>query len=149
MAGKSTKTFEERLRENILLIPFTDCWIWAGCVDKKGYGRIGETGRKGKVVFAHRAMYMIHKGSPAGFHVCHHCDYPSCVNPKHLFLGTDADNNKDKQKKGRAAKKLNKESVIKIRELGAKGIVHKKIAEQYGVSRTMISFIIKNRSWKD
>lgn len=78
-----------------------ECWDWIWSKEKTwGYGRVVLSGQ---AIKAHRASYMIHVGDiPEGLIVCHLCDRPICVNPDHLFLGTDFTNNHDTRQKGRA-----------------------------------------------
>lgn len=82
------------------------CWPWRGCKDACGYGRVWlwdpNTGTRVNTG-AHRVAWMFTHGEiPAGFCVCHSCDNPSCVNPAHLWLGTQGDNVRDMHEKGRA-----------------------------------------------
>lgn len=80
------------------------CWIWigAGSTSKKGYGQIRLPGAKGRQTSAHRVSWILHRGEiPIGLDVLHKCDNPPCVNPDHLFLGTNQDNVNDKVSKGR------------------------------------------------
>jgi len=79
--------------------PDGDCWEWTG-FKQKGYGRFMFQGRK---LFAHRVAWELTKGQiPSDLHVLHTCDNPPCCNPEHLWLGTQADNNRDRDEKGRA-----------------------------------------------
>ena len=75
------------------------CWLWKGCVNTNGYGAFKFCGR---MLNSHRAMFnMVTKESSNGRIVCHTCDNPLCVNPDHLFYGTQKDNVRDMIAKGR------------------------------------------------
>lgn len=80
------------------------CWFWLGCRDPQGYGLLSVEGRNKK---AHRLSWEFFRGPiPDGRMVCHDCpdgDFPGCVNPHHLFVGTAEDNSHDSKRKGRTA----------------------------------------------
>lgn len=79
------------------------CWLWLGPKDQDGYGIFSST--RLKVQRAHRAAWVLVNGSiPTGLCVLHSCDVPCCVNPDHLWLGSNLDNVKDRTNKGRSAK---------------------------------------------
>ena len=74
------------------------CWIWTGACN----GKYGLIWKPPGFTMAHRIAYELYKGQiPAGMYVCHLCDVPLCVNPDHLFLGTQIDNMRDMIRKGR------------------------------------------------
>jgi len=77
------------------------CWEWAASRQPSGYGQLMEQTKR-VPLYAHRLSWQLHNGSiPAGMHVLHHCDNRGCVNPDHLFLGTNYDNILDCKQKGR------------------------------------------------
>jgi hypothetical protein len=79
----------------------TGCWLWNKCT-KGGKFNYGIFSMNGVGIRAHRASYMLNVGPiPDGFCVCHQCDTPMCVNPEHLFIGTDRDNAMDAVSKHR------------------------------------------------
>lgn len=128
-----------------------DCWLWTG--SKRGsYGKIKDNR---KSLLSHRVSYELHFGViPDGMLVCHRCDIPGCVNPNHLFLGTQSDNLKDCRDKGRFDQvsgsrqwmsKLTDSEVLEILRDGRKNVV---IAEEYGVSAATISYIKSRKTWK-
>lgn len=82
------------------------CIEWAGCVDSFGYGRVG----RGQIP-AHRVSYMLTKGEIGDYLVCHSCDNPRCVNPDHLWLGTQTDNMRDMVRKGRHSKQQRQQCI--------------------------------------
>lgn len=127
------------------------CWIWKGFKNKKGYGHFRSYDYKNNkpIIAAHRASYKIFNGQlKEGFHVCHQCDNPSCVNPDHLFLGTNLVNVYDKLAKGRAGK-LTWEQVAEIRRLHETGkYSYGQIAEKFNVSNKAIGHIVRYVAWK-
>lgn len=148
-------SLHKRLWEKIERTEANECWLFNG-YKSKGYGKIGEGGRYGKILRAHRVVYQeIHGPIPIGMEVLHHCDNPSCCNPDHLFLGSQADNMIDKQKKGRCrntdsrgernnAAILTEKQVLDIR---ADSRILREIAEDYGVATSTIHAIRKGVNW--
>lgn len=131
------------------------CHLWTGAKIPRGYGRYSPLGRRGKRYYAHRFAWEIANGRavPDGAVVCHRCDNPSCVNPSHLFVGTQADNMKDMARKGRSTKgeasgraKLTRSQVS---EILSSVTASREIAPHYGVSAGHIRSIRSGKRWGD
>lgn len=119
------------------------CWEWQGRRDKRG--RAWVTSRP-KHRIAARVSYEAFIGEiPSLMCVCHHCDNPGCVNPDHLFLGTQAINMADMTAKGRHVRKLSDEAIRAIRMDSRSQVV---IARAHGVDRTTVSLIKRQRIWR-
>ena len=146
------KTTEERFNEKWSLNSSNGCWEWTAHTKDWGYGTFyvdASNTNDG----AHRFSYAHHTGPiPKGMLVCHSCDNPKCVNPTHLFLGTNADNTADSVSKHRQAKgidvssaKLTPVKVLEIRASLKRNVI---LAKEYGVSPQNIGCIKKRYSWK-
>lgn len=132
----------------------SECWQWTGPLDRNGYARFRNEGGYPELV--HRAAWRFYKGDPGVLCVLHRCDNPRCVNPKHLYLGTQADNVADMWARGGArpgvsrgekhgCAKLTTQAVKDIRSSKDTG---RKLAEKYGVSTTQIYDIRNRRAWR-
>lgn len=136
--------------------PFLGCWSWAACVNPAGYGILRWQQR---AQLAHRVAWSMLCGTiPDGLCVLHRCDNPRCVNPAHLFLGTQAENVHDMDAKGRRVNrpvygashhnaKLTDAAVEQIRARRAVGQKQAQIAEAFGVAQVTISRIVTGRGW--
>jgi len=128
------------------------CWEWQGSMTVQGYGRMHIFDKSVKV---HRYSYELYKGSILhGKSVCHTCDNRKCVNPKHLFLGTPAENSADMVQKKRSLigeknhkSKLTESDVRNIRNEYSEGVCRGDLSDRYGVSEVMIKNIVLGRNW--
>lgn len=129
------------------------CWTWTAFHNPDGYGRFGYNG---KAVAAHRFAYAMHHGLDELPDLCvlHRCDNPPCVRPSHLFLGTQADNMRDRHAKGRfhvraprlrlrQASDLLPEEVVQILSLRARGASYTNVSRLFGVSLFTIAQLEK------
>lgn len=136
-----------------IVVDARGCFNWKGWKCKKGYGTVVVNGKMKK---AHRVSYAVFRREiPDGLFVCHKCDNPSCINPAHLFLGTQLDNMRDCKAKGRnpfgetvARHRLTEEQVKDIRRRDWLGETHSSIAKLYGVGRPHVSGICSGRYWR-
>jgi len=140
-----------------------ECWNWMGLKNEQGYGRVQINEYS---YYAHRVIFdLVNPGviqwnaprnsSESGF-LLHTCDNPSCCNPKHLFVGTHADNMADKAAKGRSPDytgdkgprcKLSMSQAQEIRELRKQGVSARELSKQYGISLPSIKTLLAGKSY--
>ena len=178
LSSKDITRFWAKVNKDGPMMPHmeTPCWAWTAYIGLHGYGNFKI---RQKFFKAHRASWMIHNGgiphngSYHGICVCHRCDNRACVNPDHLFLGTQTDNILDMQSKGRGVQlcgdkhvsrlhpellprgeshgraKLTALQVGEIRAIYASGgFAQRKLAAKFGVATTLISSIILRKIWR-
>jgi hypothetical protein len=157
------KTVEERFWEKVKKGIGDECWQWIGARSRHGYGNFGI--RPGRTARAHRFSYEQERGPiPVGLMVLHRCDNRLCVNPEHLFIGTQIDNMRDMVLKGRrgfvrlpkesqprgekhGGSKLTASDVIEIRRRRDGGERYVRLAEAFGVTSGQIRAIAKRENW--
>lgn len=129
-----------------------DCWLWTGSLNpSRGYGSTGLPG--GITIAAHRVSWLIHNGViPADVHVLHTCDVRICVNPAHLWLGTNTENMADRDRKERmphgercGAAKLTPDQV---REIRSSTDSTKVLGARYGIHPSHVSKVRLGRKWQ-
>lgn len=96
-------SLEDRFFKYVHPEPNTGCWLWGGAAWKSGYGMLGVSGKLKKAT--HVYLQLAGRPLPEGMLACHSCDFPPCVNPDHLFIGTQQDNLDDASAKGRLRNK--------------------------------------------
>lgn len=144
MGGYAPRPLAQRFWPKVNKAGDDECWPWTAAT-AYGYGKIGMGNNF--VAMAHRVSWELHYGPiPDGLRVCHKCDNPPCVNPKHLFLGTAADNNMDRVRKGRTnrVRKIRPEQAIEI-FVSLDPIAD--IAERTGLSASHIYAIKNGNKW--
>ena len=143
------ESLEVRFGKSYIPEPNSGCWLWIENIDNKGYGRIQHNG---KMQLAHRISYHLHIAKTNQF-VLHNCDNPCCVNPEHLYAGTQKDNMRDRSARNRCwdqrgengpRAKLTAKQVLEIR---ADSRVQHVIAKEYGISQAEVSLIKLRKHW--
>lgn len=155
---------EERFWSKVRIGQPDECWEWQKGCGRNGYGQM-RPGRGAVPVGAHRLAFTFTYGDPGMLWVLHRCDNRKCCNPRHLFLGTAADNNADMLAKGRGRpgrnsrggdpamlrerfRKLTDDDIREIRREHTMGVSCRSIARRLDVHHTTISRLIKGEHWK-
>lgn len=151
------KSLSERFSDKWVPEPYSGCWLWTGHIGKYGYGILCEwLNEKTVMRRAHRVAWRLYCGEiPVGLNVLHKCDVRCCVNPRHLFLGTNLDNGRDCRAKGRTLRgdrspfsKLTSSQVTEIKTaIRDKTAMKTALAERYGVAAGTIGSIAYGRTW--
>lgn len=163
------RTVHDAFKDRVIEGNPDECWPWP-----RGWRRDGTANYYGTLM-VHRKPYPAHRVSwevyigpiPERKHVLHNCDNPCCVNPNHLFLGTNIDNINDKVSKGRQAKgqsvrknhdhlkgevvvtsRLTAEQVMEIRRRENDGESGSELATEFGMSDTQVGAIVRGKVWK-
>lgn len=153
------KTTEERFWEKVIMGGVDDCWEWRAGLGVMGYGQfsvsIGNSRSKNKM--AHRMSWELEYGEvPESLQVLHKCDNRKCVNPNHLFLGTQQDNMDDMIQKNRCVRKMGESNhrsklkegdVREIRRLCSWGVPQRFIMKKFGISSGTVSRISTRHLW--
>ena len=152
--GFNMKTLAERFWPKVEMCGPNECWKWKAGFRNKRYGSIAIN----RIPYcAHRVSFELTNGPiPIGMKVLHRCDNPSCVNPAHLFLGTQRDNIKDRDSKNRQSRgemqgqsKLTNSDVREIRNMRKDfNYSFMKLADMFGVSDHTICEICNKKAWK-
>ena len=144
-------TVLERFSKGIRVTP--GCWLWLKSKDTKGYGLLRVNGKQEKT---HRVSYRLFVGPiPDGLHICHRCDTPACVNPDHLFTGTNKENMEDRERKGRGVRQFgeahhNAKITMDIaRAIRTDSRKQREIGAAYGISQHTVWQVKQNIIWRE
>lgn len=147
---QNSESILQHLKSRIKIV--NGCWEYQVCGKRDKYGLIEINGKTKR---AHRISYELFVNEiPNGMCVCHKCDNPPCINPEHLFIGTNHDNRMDSVNKKRHSRgisrplaKFNEEEIREIRELYFKGHSIEVLALKYKVNYSTMYRIVKRHTW--
>lgn len=153
--AKTHRPLSERFWERVDIRGPDDCWEFQGYKNKGGYGTISDAGKTKK---AHRVAWELAHGRKIheGFHILHHCDNRVCCNARHLWIGTNHQNVRDMERKGRSNhpsgsmnsnSKVSEDQIREIRRRVEAGETHVSVARDFPIGRTSVSKIIARESW--
>jgi hypothetical protein len=146
------RSAQQRIYDYSIPEPNSGCWLWVGSLNACGYGTMGY---KRKSQLAHRVSFSVFIGRfPKNKKVLHWCDTPCCVNPEHLFIGTQKDNVHDMERKNRSYHPAGEDhgkallTAQQVREIRA-AKKSRGLAKQYGVGQHVIKYARRAGTWKN
>lgn len=160
--GQLATRFWEKVDKNgpIMRPELSQCWQWTGYKSPAGYGRLfifTRGKRNNDVRIATQVSYALHTGTwPSNF-VLHKCDNPRCVNPDHLYLGSQKQNAVDRCTRGRSntvhgarngKTKISEATALELIRLRAEGMPFKQIAGKFNLSINTVHGIVYGKRWK-
>jgi hypothetical protein len=138
--------WKKRFEDKFIPEPSSGCWLWLGTACGRLYGSMGVRGNFIKAT--HVSLMLDGRHVPIGMGALHHCDNPACVNPEHLYVGDQTDNNRDASKRWRRGMK--KETVKNIQlalsEDATRGRFTR-ISESFSVTKYVVSDIAHGKRW--
>lgn len=157
MDAKTLEALKGRFEAKLIPEPNSGCWLWIGATAPTNSGlAYGNFYLPGVTSKAHRASWLIYRGPiPDGMNVLHRCDLPLCVNPNHLFLGSQRDNIIDCVRKRRtnprrgAENHKSKLTTEQAAEIRASSHGTRRLSKRYGVARSTIHAIKCGRTWQE
>jgi hypothetical protein len=142
---------QTRFESKFIPEPMSGCWLWDAGYYDDGYGAFFMPG--GEMMKAHKASWVIYRGQRPSLHVLHRCDNRACVNPDHMFLGTNADNVADRVAKGRTGSRSGRNNPnAKLNDAQVAAILgdsrkNRLIAAEHGVSMITVQRIKRGAAW--
>ncbi len=150
--------YQRRFWRRVAIGPADGCWLWTATKNRGGYGIFTRWGDSYHRTICSRISWQLSYGPiPEGIFVLHKCDIPACVNPTHLFLGTQAANLGDMTSKGRRrgefgeghhCAKMSADKVRQLRLLRCRGWTYERLAGNFGITHQSARLIAIGKTWK-
>ncbi len=152
---RAKPTLRERFEDKWEVVTESGCWLWVARLNKHGYGTFQIGCRS---CLAHRVSFEIYRSPiPEGMEILHKCDVRACVNPQHLYVGTQFENMRDRserssweQAKGSQSvrSKLTEEDVLEIRRMSSAGRSYAELSERFGICKSNVATIVRRETWR-